>query len=126
MFQRFEPVAICDQFSFSIVSQLEAEKLRETFYVSLHCLIQHLGFNLIHFCQITINHYLIVPNCENPILNLLLRYGWHFTHISSEIFFKISALSLIGNAKLDAALNVHSSTKLRLFAIQLTPQNPDA
>jgi len=60
--------------------QLKYEAFRETVRVSLNCPIDELGFGLVHFRQITVNHYLHTPNCKNQIFNLLLGNNQFLAH----------------------------------------------
>ncbi len=73
MFQHTKPVTICDQFLFLLICELKSKVFRETFNVSLYCLIKDFCFNFIKVCQIPIKHYMLVSKVEYTVFNCYYR-----------------------------------------------------
>jgi len=66
MFERIEPVTICDQFIGLLGGQEEHEPFRESVSVTLHRLVQHLRGNTVKCGQIPVYHDLVAANKKYP------------------------------------------------------------
>jgi hypothetical protein len=73
MFQPSEPVTVCDQFLLFSRCELEGEILRESFCVSLDCLVEDFRRNSVNLGQVSVQNHTVAPNDMNSLGNILLR-----------------------------------------------------